>query len=64
MSERVVVESLAPGGEGVIRLADGRVAFVSGVIEGERVRVELGARRRKESSRPACSRSSRRLQIE
>ena len=42
MSERVVVESLAPGGEGVIRLADGRVAFVSGVIEGERVRVELG----------------------
>jgi 23S rRNA (uracil1939-C5)-methyltransferase len=39
----VVVESLAPGGEGVVRTPEGRVAFVGGVIEGERVRVAFDA---------------------
>ncbi|NUP07050.1 MAG: class I SAM-dependent RNA methyltransferase [Polyangiaceae bacterium] len=37
----VTVESLAPGGEGVIRLPDGRVGFVHGVLAGERVRVAV-----------------------
>lgn len=43
----IVVESLAPGGEGVLRLPDGRVAFVPRAIDGERVRVHIEAERGK-----------------
>lgn len=37
----VEVQSLAPGGEGVLRLEDGRVAFVPGVLVGERVQIVI-----------------------
>ncbi len=40
-TEEVVIESIAAGGAGVARLADGRVGFVHGVIDGERVRVGI-----------------------
>lgn len=37
----VRIESLAAGGEGVARLADGRVCFVAATAPGDRVRIEL-----------------------
>ncbi|MFO0555137.1 MAG: methyltransferase [Polyangiaceae bacterium] len=48
--EGVEVESLAPGGAGLVRLASGEVGFVDGVLPGESVRVRSagkvrGARR-------------------
>lgn len=36
------VDALAPGGEGIVHAADGRIAFASGVARGELIRVELG----------------------
>ena len=40
-SEAITVERIVAGGDGMARLADGRVIFVGGTITGERVRVEI-----------------------
>jgi 23S rRNA (uracil1939-C5)-methyltransferase len=42
----VVVERLVAGGDGLARLADGRVVFVEGALPGERVLVEVVRSRR------------------
>lgn len=39
------MDALAPGGEGIVHAADGRIAFASGVARGELVRVEIGTDR-------------------
>lgn len=41
----LTVERMVHGGNGLARLADGRIALVSGAIPGERVVVELSARK-------------------
>ena len=40
-NEDVTIERIVAGGDGMARLADGRVIFVGGTITGERVRVEI-----------------------
>ena len=40
-NEDVIIERIVAGGDGMARLADGRVIFVGGTITGERVRVEI-----------------------
>ena len=40
-NEDVTIERIVAGGDGMARLADGRVVFVGGTITGERVRVEI-----------------------
>ena len=40
-NEDVTIERIVAGGDGMGRLADGRVIFVGGTIKGERVRVEI-----------------------
>ena len=40
-SEDLTIERIVAGGDGMSRLADGRVIFVGGTITGERVRVEI-----------------------
>jgi 23S rRNA (uracil1939-C5)-methyltransferase len=40
-NEDVTIERIVAGGDGMGRLADGRVIFVGGTITGERVRVEI-----------------------
>lgn len=40
-NEDVTIERIVAGGDGMSRLADGRVIFVGGTITGERVRVEI-----------------------
>ena len=42
-SEKIVITSLAYGGDGIGRCADGRVCFVPGVLPGEEVVVEITA---------------------
>jgi tRNA/tmRNA/rRNA uracil-C5-methylase (TrmA/RlmC/RlmD family) len=45
--EEVVVTGVAAGGEGVGRLADGRVVFVRGALPGERVRTTVADERKR-----------------
>ena len=40
-NENVTIERIVAGGDGMARLADGRVIFIGGTITGERVRVEI-----------------------
>lgn len=40
-NENITIERIVAGGDGMGRLADGRVIFVGGTITGERVRVEI-----------------------
>jgi len=40
-NEDVTIERIVAGGDGMARLADGRIIFVGGTITGERVRVEI-----------------------
>ncbi|MCX6536314.1 MAG: TRAM domain-containing protein [Actinobacteria bacterium] len=40
-NEDVTIERIVAGGDGMGRLADGRVVFIGGTITGERVRVEI-----------------------
>ena len=40
-NENVTIERLVAGGDGMARLADGRVVFIGGTITGERVNVEI-----------------------
>ena len=40
-NEDVTIERIIAGGDGMGRLADGRVVFIGGTITGERVRVEI-----------------------
>jgi 23S rRNA (uracil1939-C5)-methyltransferase len=40
-SEDITIERIVAGGDGMARLADGRVVFVGGTITGEQVRVEI-----------------------
>ena len=40
-NEDLTIERIVAGGDGMSRLADGRVIFVGGTITGERVRVEI-----------------------
>ncbi|MCX6536747.1 MAG: TRAM domain-containing protein, partial [Actinobacteria bacterium] len=40
-NEDVTIERIVAGGDGMGRLADGRVIFVGGTITGERVRIEI-----------------------
>ena len=46
-SEDVAITGVAAGGEGVGRLADGRVVFVRGALPGERVRITVAEERRR-----------------
>jgi 23S rRNA (uracil1939-C5)-methyltransferase len=46
-SEEVAVSGVAAGGEGVGRLADGRVVFVRGALPGERVRIGVSDERKR-----------------
>lgn len=46
-SEEVAVTGVAAGGEGVGRLADGRVVFVRGALPGEQVRVTVAEERKR-----------------
>ena len=40
-NENVIIERMVAGGDGMARLADGRVVFVNGAITGERVEIEI-----------------------
>jgi len=40
-NENVTIERVVAGGDGMARLADGRVVFIGGTITGERVNVEI-----------------------
>lgn len=42
----VLIEKLVAGGEGLCRLEDGRVVFVSNVVPGERVEIEIAETKR------------------
>jgi 23S rRNA (uracil1939-C5)-methyltransferase len=46
-SEDVAITGVAAGGEGVGRLADGRVVFVRGALPGERVRISVSDERKR-----------------
>ncbi|MDA3005018.1 MAG: TRAM domain-containing protein, partial [Actinomycetota bacterium] len=41
INENVTVERMVAGGDGLARLADGRVVFVNGAITGEQVAIEI-----------------------
>ena len=45
-NQDVTIERIVAGGDGMARLADGRVIFVGGTITGERVRVEITKNKR------------------
>ena len=40
-NENVTIERMVAGGDGLARLADGRVVFVDGAITGEQIAIEL-----------------------
>ena len=42
----VTVEKLVPGGAGLVRLEDGRIAFVNGVAPGDQLRIQRADRQR------------------
>jgi len=44
--EKVSVERMVAGGDGMARLADGRVVFIDGAITGERVSIEITANKK------------------
>ncbi|MFZ9522721.1 MAG: TRAM domain-containing protein, partial [Ilumatobacteraceae bacterium] len=40
-NENVTIERMVAGGDGLARLADGRVVFVNGAITGEQIAIEI-----------------------
>ncbi len=45
--DELVIDGMSAAGEGIGRLADGRVLFVANTVPGDRVRVRLGERRQR-----------------